>query len=1155
MNEHIAERFGRSRNGVRTETEEVQVWIKPQKLNANIRQYFDDAKRPVDGGSWLDRPEIPSSGEVLDTDTGSATSSDIVEIVPNRPQEAYLGAQYELLREDAVRPLRQAIGKVRADPTANEDAFNGTIGIYEKVHICAITCSTRGIALRVTFSLQRAGKKVLWEQSKRLISGSLVVLTPADDAFKTKAIVATVAARPLQGLQQNPPEIDLFITRPEEMELDPAMEFVMVEERTGFYEADRHTLLALQKMMREPFPLADHIVGAQTTIPAPTYVQQHPKADMTSVLRDNKHETYENVDMLKQWPKQPSCDLDASQLAALRRILTKRLAIIQGPPGTGKTHVSVEAIKVMIANRKPGDPPIIVACQTNHAVDQLLRHVALFEPNFVRLGGRSKDKDVIKKRTLYEVKNQTSEQALAGCMKQNARRKMKLLEKEFALLLSPIKPEKTPLDFRMLEKLGLLSQKQADSLESGASEWVQDKLSDPNEARSSPFNVWLGKALVTVPLKQLPEEFGFDFEEADLAFEQLKELEAENAAKDDEDFETLTGPTLTLADNFTCRKVTGMTEGTVKDALKQQDMWKIPEAVRGAIYRHLQTEAKKHILTGFREKAKIFNEQAAHRRTGLWEEHETILKAQKVVGMTTTGFSKYRGLIAALQPKIILIEEAAETLEAPVTVACVPSLQHLILVGDHKQLRPHCHVKAHEDKPYYFNVSLFERMVNNRVEYNTLSKQRRMILEIRRILYPIYGNLIKDHPSVLDPAKRPNVPGMGGVNSFFFTHQRPEQRDDHMSAFNPEESEMIVGFVEYLVYNGMDTDDITVLTFYNGQRKRILSDLRKAVSLTNRKFNVVTVDSYQGEENKVVLLSLVRSNDKDQIGFLNTDNRVCVALSRAQCGLYIFGNGMLLYEHETSPNPKHKTTWQKIIDIIAGVKHKSERPKIEPISRIGEKLPVRCSNHNEEVLIKEPGDWEKIHGGCHEKCKGRLPCGHACELNCHPFEHDKINCHQPCGKSLPCGHGTCAGACGDVCSCKTCTKSKTVVAQITNMPSHQPFDGQERLSHASHASSNSQEWKSPQKAAVVDTGTLLDFGEPAEVVTEGLKQLSFGLDGNVSQPSSSRSASTVGDAVVVGDGKRVKWTETFASGAAVAVPVEEGKPVKDWAREEGSLLD
>ena len=104
----------------------------------------------------------------------------------------------------------------------------------------------------MTFSLARVGKQVLWEQSKRLITGSLVVLTPAGDMFRTKAIVATVAARPLDGLNQNPPEIDLFFSRPDELELDPALEWVMIEERTGFYEADRHTMLALQKMATEP---------------------------------------------------------------------------------------------------------------------------------------------------------------------------------------------------------------------------------------------------------------------------------------------------------------------------------------------------------------------------------------------------------------------------------------------------------------------------------------------------------------------------------------------------------------------------------------------------------------------------------------------------------------------------------------------------------------------------------------------------------------------------------------------------------------------------------------------------------------------------------------------------------------------------------------
>lgn len=53
---------------------------------------------------------------------------------------------------------------------------------------------------------------------------------------------------------------------------------------------------------------------------------------------------------------------------------------------------------------------------------------------------------------------------------------------------------------------------------------------------------------------------------------------------------------------------------------------------------------------------------------------------------------------------------------------------------------------------------------------------------------------------------------------------------------------------------------------------------------------VTPIDNYQGEENDIIILSLVRSNEEGIVGFLKTDNRVCVALSRARNGLYVFGN-------------------------------------------------------------------------------------------------------------------------------------------------------------------------------------------------------------------------------------------------------------------------
>jgi superfamily I DNA and/or RNA helicase len=52
---------------------------------------------------------------------------------------------------------------------------------------------------------------------------------------------------------------------------------------------------------------------------------------------------------------------------------------------------------------------------------------------------------------------------------------------------------------------------------------------------------------------------------------------------------------------------------------------------------------------------------------------------------------------------------------------------------------------------------------------------------------------------------------------------------------------------------------------------------------------IMVVDNFQGEENDIILLSLVRSNSEAKIGFLKVENRVCVALSRAKMGFYIIG--------------------------------------------------------------------------------------------------------------------------------------------------------------------------------------------------------------------------------------------------------------------------
>jgi helicase required for RNAi-mediated heterochromatin assembly 1 len=799
VNAHLTERFGRAsicdhgdvpNDSIPTST--------PPRVNKDVREYFELAKKPVTAGPWIDKPEIPSPAEILPPrNKDEFILSDLQALVdtnehlrPHRPEgayasnEEYLGTKYELLREDAIRPLREAVDAVRQSPYKDEAEYdNNSIGIYEPVYITGFVCSLRGLATRVAFSLSRVKKHIRWEQSKRLVTGSLVALSPADDAFQTTCVLAIVAARPLFALDQNPPEIDLFFARPEDQEIDPMKKWMMVECRTSFFEASRHILLALQHLMREPFPLSEHLVKAQKEVEPPAYIKHNPHVNLSSLVSMEDSANFENINVLEEWPAPSLLFLDKSQSKALQGMLTRRLAVVQGPPGTGKTHVSVVMVKCQRDNLRREDSPIIITAQTNHAVDQILRHTKEFEPNFIRLGGRSKDED-IKKRTLFEVRSNTPHQKQPGSQKMQATIAIRRLTAELQMLLTPFVMEagKPPLDHRLLQKLKLITKEQADSFEIDAQSTMGISSA---ENPAVLIEQWLGRGLVQCHRPSQPDDFSYGFEEEDFEVEQLKELEAEAVAQDDDDIETLRGENIPLSDNHMGKGGSLLTSAEIRALLQTtSDLATIPAKDRGAIYNFWKREIKAIILPEARKLAKKYEEAVLQRKVGLWEEDVRILSEQRIIGCTTTGLSKYRALISALRPRIILVEEAAETMEAPVTAACFPSLEHLILVGDHQQLRPHTQVHDFEDEPYYLNLSLFERLVNNDVAYNTLTRQRRMIPEIRRLLAPIYEGTLKDHDSVKDIANRPHVEGMGGTNSFFFCHEWPEARDGNMSCYN-----------------------------------------------------------------------------------------------------------------------------------------------------------------------------------------------------------------------------------------------------------------------------------------------------------------------------------------------------------------------------------
>jgi superfamily I DNA and/or RNA helicase len=82
-------------------------------------------------------------------------------------------------------------------------------------------------------------------------------------------------------------------------------------------------------------------------------------------------------------------------------------------------------------------------------------------------------------------------------------------------------------------------------------------------------------------------------------------------------------------------------------------------------------------------------EELCHERKLIEEEMQIeILNDAVVIGMTTTGVAKFQRVFHAIQAEVIIIEEAAEVLEAHIVAALSPATKHLILIGDHEQLRP-----------------------------------------------------------------------------------------------------------------------------------------------------------------------------------------------------------------------------------------------------------------------------------------------------------------------------------------------------------------------------------------------------------------------------------------------------------------------------------
>lgn len=139
---------------------------------------------------------------------------------------------------------------------------------------------------------------------------------------------------------------------------------------------------------------------------------------------------------------------------------------------------------------------------------------------------------------------------------------------------------------------------------------------------------------------------------------------------------------------------------------------------------------------------------------------------------------------------------------------------------------------------------------------------------------------------------------------------------------------------------------------------------------------IATIDNFQGEEAKLIIVSLVRSNIERKVGFLRTTNRINVLLSRAQHGMYLIGN---------SDTYSNIPMWQKVIDMLRAS------------DAVGSSLGLCCPRHEDTpIQVSEPDDFPRLspEGGCRLACSWRLPdCGHMCQARCHSESmHNVFSC-------------------------------------------------------------------------------------------------------------------------------------------------------------------
>ena len=818
---------------------------------------------------------------------------------------------------------------------------------------------------------------------------------------------------------------------------------LQIFESKAYFESYIHLLKRLKEINIADLPFKEELIDAN-------FDRLRTRQNINFKYNDlviNPHE--------RKYPIQFANLLDSSQLLAVHKCLRYRIALIQGPPGTGKTHVGTIIANLILQNLQP-QSQILVVCYTNHALDSFIESILKYTDDVVRIGGRCKNEEV-KKKTL-DNKAKFSNRTYRGIINDldirgenmktitsliDLRRKVdvSMVIRRFNELYNKIigdfffiANKSIPINFR-INLQGYADKKICRDIYIF---WNNiDRNSNPREIILSLLDkLNYGNNIFDYLYKIIYNEFkGYDEDNIEL----LKYLNKNNnefnnnninennfqEEEEEEDDEEELAQNLDRVDidyylrelyekeneiknnNEIVEEYSDENDNDLKKLMPlnnekfkyllncKVNFFRLGPKIIKLIIDYMKNEL---LLEDLNNNNKIelneFNELLTKKQEiSLMSDAEAIKKFS-IVAMTTTGCAKYSTILEQNNFETIIVEEAAEVLESHVLSLLTRNTKKLILIGDHKQLKPKPYNFELESK-YNFNVSMFERLINNNIPYAALKYQRRMKKKFADFVRIIYGSEeYIDHKDVLN---KEDVKGMEN-DMYFITHDKLEGENEGLkSKQNDYEAKYLTRLCAYLLKQGYKSDQITILTFYVGQVLLIKKYMKK---YNLNEVRVSSVDNYQGEECDIILLSLVRSNAKCEIVFLRNFNRVCVAFSRAKIGLYIIGNinsiikGEIIFKNKNKMNNKID---EKMLDVWEKIQEKAQK-----INIISDKLTLVCQNHKNKTIISTDKDFDNCpEGGCQEICRKRMNCGHVCEKTCHVYDCNSIKCLKPCPKINP----------------------------------------------------------------------------------------------------------------------------------------------------------